>query len=517
MYKLYQKQSKAELKLIAEMFSNRLSQLSFDAKIMQFMGDKRYQKLKLVKWADLQYHPDQYRLQVDSLTLPRGRGITEKSMMQDDVIMALSATAQKPVAVNWVNGVGLWFLIDREHGIGNIPKFVDYDMIIQNTSASKMSVTQIPIGFSSNRKVEYLDFSADTQAHLIIGGTTGGGKSSLLHLIICHLIQYDPAAVKLALFDFKRVELRPFYGSVPHLMHEVVTDPTAFIDYISAIRDEVERRYTIMEQAKVQHIKEYNAKRDPANRLPEIFVIVDELASIFTNPETKSQRDDIEAMLGNIAMQARACGVHLILSTQRPDAKILTGYIRACVPCKVAYACASVTESIVVIDNGQAAFKEQVPVGRAIMAKGRFHIPFQTAWLTKRRRQEIIDKVGNAETAPLLRAQRPVKFAEMTISIQELARYALDELGGYFSRDKLHARFSNEGATKNGIEQALNYHKETPFELDGELYIIVGSRKNRRAGNRIVKYFDNLSIGNGSTNDDDATCKLANIQDEIEL
>lgn len=213
-YRLYCKQSAGELRVVADIISNRLSQLSFDALIMQFAGDKRVRRLKLVKWADLQYTPDQYRLQVDSLTLPRGRGITEDAMSKPDVVRSLSASVQKPVTAHFVDGVGLWFLVDRQHGYGNIPKFCDYAAICNQADARKP--INVPIGFGSGRKVIYVDFSDEKSAHLLIGGTTGGGKSTLLHLLICHLIQQSPGLVRLSLFDFKRVAFRSYYRHVPH-------------------------------------------------------------------------------------------------------------------------------------------------------------------------------------------------------------------------------------------------------------------------------------------------------------
>lgn len=464
------------MRIIAGIFSNRLSQLSFDAVVMQFNGDKKVRKLRLVKWATLEYHPDQYRLQVDSLTLPRGRGITEDAMSQPEVVRSLGMSIQKPVAAHMQDGVGLWFLIDREHGMGNIPRFCDFSTVRDH--AKQIGPIRIPIGFTGGRKVAMLDFWDEITAHLLIGGAPGGGKSSLLHLIICHLIQQPPELVKLALFDFKRVEFRSYYAAVPHLLHEVVVDPEKFAACIRDIRKEVDRRYSIMADAHVEHIKDYNAHRALANRLPDIFVIVDELASIFLNPMiTSRDKEEVDAHLGDIAMRARACGVHLILATQRPDKNVLTGYIRACMSSKIAFACASIDESRIILGTGHAAFKDQVPLGRAIMVRGRYEIPIQVAWISKPQRRAIAAAVGQLPAKEVEAA--PPKFRGMEISIQELARYALDNLGGVFDQRKLYQAFSEQGASDYGIRNTYKYYLNSEFELDGKRYTIKSFGKRR--------------------------------------
>lgn len=472
-YKQWCQQSEDELGIIANIVSNRLSQLSFDAIAMAFNGDKRIKRLRMVKWAELEYTPDQYRLKVDSLTLPRGRGITEDAMGKPEVVKSLGLSVGKPVTAQLVEGVGMWFLVDREHGVGNIPKYCTYkDVVEQAIARGKIGLVQIPVGFTAGRRLAVLDFHDEMTAHLLIGGAPGGGKSSLLHVIICHLIQQSPERVKMRLFDFKRVELRAYYGQAPHLVHEIITEPDKFLPSIREVRADIDKRYSIMAAAKVEHIKDYNAHRTV--KIPDVFVIVDELASIYLNPMISAKdKSEIDGHLGFIAMQARACGVHLILATQRPDRNVLSGYIRACMAGKIAYACASVQESMIILGTGHAAFKDSVPLGRAIMIRGRFEIPFQTAWISKPQRREIAGLAG-AVDARLIEQQAELEPEPTAngVTIQELAQYALNNFDGNFNTDNLYNVFRDRGARLHQIRLMSNHFRENYFYISDKQYIL---------------------------------------------
>jgi hypothetical protein len=428
----------------------------------------------MVKWASLEYTPDQYRLQVDSLTLPRGRGITEGAMSRPEVVQSLGLSVGKPVFPVYQEGVGLWFCVDREHGVGNIPKYCTYaEVTDQAIARGKIGLVQIPIGFTSGRRMAVLDFQDELTSHLLIGGAPGGGKSSLLHVIVCHLIQQSPERVKLRMFDFKRVELKSYYGAVPHLQHEIITDPGLFLQAIREVHAEVDRRYTIMAQHKVEHIKDYNAHR--TDKLPEVFVIVDELASLYINPMiSNKERDEIDAHLGSIAMQARACGVHLVLATQRPDKNVLSTYMRACMASKIAFACSSAVESMIILGTGHAAFKDTVPLGRAILARGRFEIPLQVAWISRPQRRELASRAGDA-TARVMEQQPEPEPTANGVTIQELAQYALDNLNGCFSVNDLYNAFRDRGAVWNSVFRLSKHFRNVEFTVNGVAYILESS------------------------------------------
>ena len=464
------KYSKQEALEIARLFSERLGQLSFDYVRMVFlgMGDgqrrQRSRIRKLVKFDVIEIDADQYRFHVDSEKLPYGRGVNEVAMTQPDVIIALGLTIQKPVSFHLEPGIGLWYLVDRDHGIGNIPVYISYQDTYNAAleSAKLKSPLVIPIGLGAGRKPVTINLADDTSAHLLIGGIPGGGKSSLIHLIICTLLRQSADDVKLALFDFKRVEFNPFYKNVPHLLHEIVTEPTEFGLRITTIVEEVKRRYGIMDRAGVDHIDAFNAST--GNNIPHIVVIVDELAAVMINPVLTNKKE-LEADLGYIAMQGRACGIHLVLSTQRPDARVLTGYIRACCPCKIAFACASTDESRIIIGNGHAAYRERVPVGRAILVYSRYEVPFQTGWINYTERNTF---AGGSAAGPVV----PPRLMMHDVTMTELARFALLNLDGVFKRERLYEAFRHRGISEYDIRHMTKRYSIEPFDIDGKQFTL---------------------------------------------
>lgn len=463
-----------EARKIARLLSNRLSQLSFDYIRTVYMGEgQKWRKKQLVMFDVIEIDQDQYRLHVDSRRLPRGKGITEVAMTQDDVIIALGMTLEKPVSYHMEPGVGLWYLVDREHGIGNIPVLVEYkDMANVQPPKRDQGPLTIPIGMAAGRNPLFINLNRETTAHFIVGGTTGGGKSSLLHAIVCHLIKQSPEVVKLVLFDFKMVEFTRYYSGIPHLFWDIVTDPEGFPSGIKQLFDLVQKRYSLMQHSGASDIDQFNKSSN--NKMPYIVVICDELAMVMDDPTITNKKQLIHYM-SKIASLGRACGVHLILCTQRPDASTLPGLVRACCPGRVAFACASVDESKIVIGNGDAAFKGDVPVGRGILSFYRFRIPFQAVWISQDQRLDLTGGIKDGTINPL----NPTRIMTHDVTVQELARYALDRLDGVFHQRKLYDYFRDRGMTREDIAYLSNRHREEPFIMDESEYILNQSGRSR--------------------------------------
>ena len=179
--------------------------------------------------------------------------------------------------------------------------------------------------------------------HLLVAGTTGSGKSCVLSNIIISLAhKYSPDYVQFMLVDPKFVELSRFNG-LPHLINgETITnhaDTLACLDYLI---NEMERRYMLMRDSSSWNIVDYNKRASKA--LPYIVFIVDELADIMY--ECKSE---FELKIQRLAQKSRAAGIHIVLATQRPDVRTITGTIKANLPARVALKMASVFDSHTVI------------------------------------------------------------------------------------------------------------------------------------------------------------------------
>lgn len=181
--------------------------------------------------------------------------------------------------------------------------------------------------------------------HLLVAGATGSGKSAFLHsLIFSILFRATPQEVKFILVDPKRVEFT-YYNDIPHLLTPVVTDvekaPAVFKWAVS----EMERRFKLFESAKARNIDSYNEKSG-FQALPYIVLIVDELGEIMA-----SDPASVEKSIIRLAQLARATGIHLILSIQRPSTNIITGLIKANIPCRIAFNVSSQVDSRVIIDQ----------------------------------------------------------------------------------------------------------------------------------------------------------------------
>jgi S-DNA-T family DNA segregation ATPase FtsK/SpoIIIE len=181
--------------------------------------------------------------------------------------------------------------------------------------------------------------------HMLIAGATGSGKSVFLHSLIFSLLyRTTPQECKLVLIDTKRTELVN-YGDIPHLMTPVVTEIEKAAAVFRWAAAEMDHRYKLFEAAKARNIDSYNEKSG-FQAMPYIVVVVDELADIMIADPTSVEKNIIR-----IAQLARAAGIHLVLSVQRPSAEVITGLIKANIPCRVAFNVASQVDSRVIIDQ----------------------------------------------------------------------------------------------------------------------------------------------------------------------
>jgi len=411
--------------------SQKLGQLGLD---YMFSLDGRKVR-RFPKFAAVEITPDQYRFKIDSQRLPRG--VSELDIAKEEVVKGIECTIGKTIQCHLSEG-GLWILVDRLSGLRNIPRLVDYTDTI-NLMTSNDGLLVVPIGLGANRMQIKIDFQHETTAHFLIGGTTGAGKTNTVHAMICTLIQRDPHEVRLILVDLKQIEFTQ-YSNIPHLERPIVTEPSDVLPLVKEIWTEVQRRMALLRETRgINHVREYNRLHRPSERLPYIIVIVDELAVIMLD-RTLKHKAEIESYLARIASVGRASGIHLVLATQRPDKNVLTPLITANFPARIGLACASVYDSMTVIGNGDACFKEAVPPGRAIISHGRHRTPFQVAYIRDSVRRKFIDdalegKVGSQKM-----------FHDVTMD--ELARYAMAYFGGMFNRQRLWEQFVDRGISR---------------------------------------------------------------------
>lgn len=189
--------------------------------------------------------------------------------------------------------------------------------------------------------------------HGLISGATGSGKSVCINsLLISLLYKAKPEELKMVLIDPKVVELAPF-KDIPHLAAPVINDPKEASRALKWAVDEMERRYECLAEAEARDIARYNRRMKeqgkPDETMPYIVVIIDELADLMmVSPQ------EVEDSICRIAQKARACGIHLVLATQRPSVDVITGLIKANIPTRIAFSVSSQADSRTILDKGGA-------------------------------------------------------------------------------------------------------------------------------------------------------------------
>ncbi len=233
--------------------------------------------------------------------------------------------------------------------------------------------------------------------HMLIAGTTGAGKSVTIHTLITSLLyRLGPEDLRFIMIDPKRVELT-LYNKIPHLLTPVITDAKKAILSLKWAAKEMERRYNILETEAVRDIDSYHklianrkAKEgEDIDRMPFIVIILDELADIMS-----SFPRELEAAIVRLAQMSRAVGIHLILSTQRPEVNVITGLIKANVPARVALKVSSQIDSRTILDTGGA--EKLLGAGDMLFISGESSQPerIQSAFITEEEVKRVAAWLG---------------------------------------------------------------------------------------------------------------------------
>jgi len=310
--------------------------------------------------------------------------------LQDDLAMALSAETiriQAPIPGRDVVGIE----------IPNENKDIIYLREILGSELFQNS--RSPLTVALGKDIVGKPFITDIKKlpHLLIAGTTGSGKSVGINAMILSLLyKNDPEHLKLMMIDPKMLEFS-IYDEIPHLITPVITEPKKAIAALANMVGEMERRYRLMADKRTKNIDNYNekVKRDgSAEPMPFIVIIIDELADLMMNGGK-----EVESSIARLAQKSRACGIHLIVATQRPSVDVVTGIIKANLPSRLSYRVGQKIDSKVILDSmgaesllgrGDGLF---TPPGTTGLV--RIHAP----WATEEEIEEIVEFI-KAQRAP---------------------------------------------------------------------------------------------------------------------
>ncbi len=238
------------------------------------------------------------------------------------------------------------------------PELIYFKSIVESDSF-KHSKSVLSLALGKTAEGTPFSFDLDKMPHLLIGGTTGSGKSVCINTIIMSILyQATPEQVKFILVDPKKIELSIYRKLEPyHLITSedideyVVTNQQNAIFMLRSAILEMETRYTTLENTGVRNIAEYNEvmKDQGQTIMPYIVVIIDELAELMSDRTTKAE---IELPIQRLAQMARAVGIHLVVATQRPSVDVITGLIRSNIPARISFAVPTKTDSRTILDTG---------------------------------------------------------------------------------------------------------------------------------------------------------------------
>ena len=221
---------------------------------------------------------------------------------------------------------------------------------VLESSEARKHPSRIAVGLGKDNSGRYIVADIAKMPHVLIAGQTGSGKSVCINAIIASILfRASPEEVRLILIDPKVVELS-IYNDIPHLVCPVVTDPKKAASALDWAVAEMTRRYKLFAERGVRDIKGYNKSLKEGEKiLPQMVIIIDELADLMmVSP------GEVEDSICRMAQLARACGMHLVIATQRPSVNVITGIIKANIPTRIAFSVASQVDSRTMIDHGGA-------------------------------------------------------------------------------------------------------------------------------------------------------------------
>ena len=326
-----------------------------------------------------------------------GIRISKIKSLEDDIALSLSALGIRIIAP--IPGKGT---IGIEVPNKN-PTMVSMKSVIGSAKFQEAEM-ELPIALGKTISNETFVVDLAKMPHLLMAGATGQGKSVGLNAVLTSLLyKKHPAEVKFVLVDPKKVELtlfnkieRHYLAKLPDTEDAIITDNTKVINTLNSLCVEMDNRYTLLKDAMVRNIKEYNdkfkaRKLNPENGhrfLPYIVLVVDEFADLIM-----TAGKEVETPIARLAQLARAIGIHLIIATQRPSVNVITGIIKANFPARIAFRVTSKIDSRTILDTQGA--DQLIGRGDMLYTNGNDVVRVQCAFVDTPEVEKITEYIGS--------------------------------------------------------------------------------------------------------------------------
>jgi DNA segregation ATPase FtsK/SpoIIIE, S-DNA-T family len=272
------------------------------------------------------------------ITVPEGKRLSEITKLEDEIKISLAAkTVRIEAPIPGTNYVGFEIPNESFTPIGLKDLFFGI----------KKSDPILSWMIGKNSKNENILLDIAKSPHILVAGTTGSGKSVFISSLICTLLlRNKPSDVKLVLIDPKRVEFQ-FYEKIPHLLTPVIYKSDEAILALEQLVEVMNNRYELLAASQTKNIEAYNSKhKNPLIKMPYIILIIDELADLMAQ-----SKKEAESYIMQLCQKSRACGIHLVLATQRPSVDVITGVIKSNIPTRISFKLTSYVDSKTILDE----------------------------------------------------------------------------------------------------------------------------------------------------------------------
>lgn len=281
------------------------------------------------------------------MTLPAGVSTNKVTSIENNIAMALMSKA--PIRIEapipGKNAIGVELENDK-------PSMVGMRELLESPEFSKFK-DPLPIAIGKDINGSVVIKSLPKMVHMLVAGSTGSGKSIFIHAVMMSILfKYSPEDVRFIMIDPKRVEFT-MYNKLPHLiLPEVLCDHDKALNALKWAVAEMEKRFQTLQENEVQNIEQYNKTEDVVKRrvpkMPYLVIVVDELAELMGNPQYGK---DFDHNIQRITQLGRACGIHMVIATQRPSVNVITGTIKNNCPTRVSFKVKSFIDSKTILDE----------------------------------------------------------------------------------------------------------------------------------------------------------------------
>jgi len=409
-------------------------------------------------WIDPRYGP--YRSRIADLH-------------NDEILEHLSYCAGRTVVWRGTPQTGAWFTIWRDGAINAIPVMFKFNEAAQMITEKDPPLTFV-VGVSENNRLIKADLA--TLPHYLVGGSTFMGKSVHLNQLLCLFIQRNTKeTLQFLLIDLKNGSEFAFYEGLPHLTQPIVTEAknvaTALIDF----KTEMARRMKLFASRGIKNLEDWNHVY-PDEKLPYVVLVFDELSVIMMHPDRKIAKE-VNLILNEIMATSRSAGGHVILCTQRPSSNVVPSYITANAGGRICFWVPSYTDSIVVLDHGQASKIEADVPGRAVWRRTQL-IEVQSPYISDHQIRETvkaaISGIPQSEAGP------------EKVTLQEVFEISVDQLGGQMHEKKLFEFFRGR-ISRDALTQMIGSVNGEPINVHGIQYRFVKGGWGRHGGKRLER------------------------------